>query len=267
VLYFRSERDTFPKAEFSIVKVDYPPLDEPATADYVLDVLRDLDRQMWHMEFDQVPEVPLTFETTVAEWRERCDLEEWRALGRAANQIWQIDLGAAEWKSVLAPPRKRRLREVCELIAQHARRPRIRPATIFGRSCHSAGAFLMIRSQLHQAGAVADDITPSTPLAPFTRQHFAELLTFVSKVAPGALPNVRVERDPLQRASLICTVAGFACLGIGLLVYMPLLIIGGIGLLLASWLFTFVVAIVRPGTVEIGDLRTFRDLAKRIAHD
>ena len=75
-----------------------------------------------------------------------------------------------EWHAVLEPPRFRRLAEVCQLIASRAARPVIRPSRLLGSTCGPAGAFLTIRSLLHEAGAPADEIAPSTPLAHFTRR-------------------------------------------------------------------------------------------------
>lgn len=249
------------------MNVDYPTLDEPATADYVLAVLRDLHRQSWNSEYGEDPEDDvLSFDTTVRHWRAACDLAGWRQVGRAENEIWQIDVPDAEWKAVLEPAKKRRLRDVCELIARHARRPQIRPTPIMGHSCRSAGAFLTIRSFLHQAGAPAEEIAPSTPLAPFLRRHFSALIVPISKLAPGALPGVRVERDAALTACFCAMPAvGFLLLLAGSCFGLPQVTIAGGALFVFSWVIGFIAALFVPASVEIGDLRTFRDLAKLVA--
>ena len=146
----------------------YPTIDEPATRDYVLAVLRDEHRQQCQYDEAADPDVWLSLETTVAEWREACDLIPPRELGRALNQMWGIACSDSEWGDVLEPSHRRRLSGVCELIARHATRRRIRPARLLGRNCASAGAFLTIRSLLRQSGADVSELAPLTSLADYT---------------------------------------------------------------------------------------------------
>src|SRR5579859_3193668 len=161
--------------------LSYPPRYEPATPDYVLAVLRDQHRQQCHYDCVADPDAILTFETTVADWVLACDLVGWRELGRALNQEWGIDYPDATWHTVLKPAKERRLRDVCTLIAERARRPRIRPTQFLGRPCTAAGVFLTVRSILAEAGATADQIAPSTPLAEYTRRHPLIFLLNISR--------------------------------------------------------------------------------------
>jgi hypothetical protein len=89
--------------------VHYPPLDEPATPEYILAVLQDMHRQQcqWDPEADSGTE--LTLETTVAEWRDACDLLGWKPLGRAYNVFWGVSITDAEWRAVLEPAQEKRL--------------------------------------------------------------------------------------------------------------------------------------------------------------
>ena len=113
----------------------YPTIDEPATANYVLEVLRDMHRQASQFDPEVERGVELSFETTVAEWRNACNLVEWRELGRAYNQIWGIQCTDSEWYRALEPARAMQLSDVCQLIARHATAPRIRPARLLGGDC------------------------------------------------------------------------------------------------------------------------------------
>lgn len=63
-----------------IVDVHYPTIDEPATPDYVLAVLRDMHRQQCQHDPEADPSAVLSFDTTVTEWRAACDLLGWRQL-------------------------------------------------------------------------------------------------------------------------------------------------------------------------------------------
>jgi hypothetical protein len=244
---------------------DYPTIDRPATPEYVLAVLRDMHRQQCEYDPEADRDADLTFETTVADWRGACDLIRWPELGWAENEIWGIACSGQEWLAVLEPADQRTLRGVCELIARHARRPVVRPARFFGGTCYPAGVFLTIRSMLRQAGADAAAITPSTPLAEHARRYANLFLGPISRLAPGAMPRVRI-RTPVYDAGMYGTLLGLLglatgwCSGLSALVAAGLVIgfVGyGLTWLAARWLL--------PASVEFAGLRTFRDLAVALA--
>ena len=120
--------------------IHYPTIDKPATPEYVLAVLRDMHRQQCQHDPEADAHAVLSFDTTVAEWRDACDLLEWQQLGRGYNQFWGIACSDGESARVLEPPRFRRLADVCQLIASRAARPVIRPSRMSGSTCAPAGA-------------------------------------------------------------------------------------------------------------------------------
>ncbi len=250
------------------MEVVYPTVALPATADYVLSVIQDEHRQgcQWDPEAD--PEAVLSYDSTVSEWRDACDLVSWRSLGGALNDMWGIRCSDAEWRAVLEPARRRTLRDVCGLIAERAVQPRIRPATVLGQECYPAGAFLTVRSLLHTAGASADGIAPSTALAPYTRQHLDVFLGPVSRLAPGVLPLVKIH-EPIDVAAavgfVVAAAAGVACLVAGTMTDLWPLTLVGAALFVLSWAVGRVTSDYSPASVEFGDLQTFRDLALLMA--
>jgi hypothetical protein len=60
----------------------------PATPEYVLAVFRDQYRQDCSIEYDAEPQLELTFETTIAEWRFWCT----RLVAEGARQ-WRSERG------------------------------------------------------------------------------------------------------------------------------------------------------------------------------
>jgi hypothetical protein len=235
---------------------------EPATPEYVLAVLQDQHRQACQFDPECEADIAITFETTVADWRTACDLLPWRPLGRAENKLWRINRSDNEWQAVLEPAHERRLFEVCQLIAGHARRPRISPYTVFGRDCDAAGAFLSVRSMLREAGANAEDIAPSTPLANYTRRYCSLFLGPISRLAPGALPPVRYRHLAYDAATWMMVLAVLlwpVVFWIGI----PLLTAATAVLFAIGYAFSWLVAAgaTLPASVEFGSLKTFRDLA------
>lgn len=242
------------------MEIQYSTTAGQATPEYVLAVLRDNHRQLCQFDPAADPDATLTFDTTVADWRLACDLLSWRELGKAQNQIWNIHCSHAEWKSVLEPARQRRLIEVCELIASQANRPLIRSFHIFGRCCRPAGTFLTIRSMLNDAGANAEEISPSTLLAPYARRHPDLFLDAISRLAPGALPSVRIKK-PKYDSAVSCSTALLTCFAVGLIFDVPWLAIACGLAFVGSYFEVWQTARQLPESVEFGDVQTFRDLA------
>lgn len=245
--------------------VRYSTIDEPATPEYVLAVLRDMHRQQCQHDPEADPGAVLSFNTTVAEWRDACDLLEWCELGRACNQLFSISCSDAEWRAALEPADQRRLANVCQLIAGRAVRSLIRPSRLLGRTCAPAGAFLTIRSLLHESGAAVGEIAPSTPLAPYTRGFAEVFLGPVSRLAPGALPPVRI-RTPVYDSAIWGLLVAPACVVVGVCSGAHLFTVAGVVVFASCYALTWYAArCLLPASVEFGELRTFRDIALVVA--
>ncbi len=242
----------------------FPTIDEPASPEYVLEVLRDEQRQ----EFEENtidPSELLSFDMTVLEWQETCDLVGWRELGRAMNVYWNMSCTDSEWREVLVPGRRQRLRGVCEIIARHGTRPRIRPATIAGSTCDAAGAFLSIRSMLTLVGANGKNIAPSTPLIPYLWRYPQVLACDIRRLAPGRLPIVKTH-TPVQDAGIAMALLGMARALLGWWWGVPWATALGVFLLaVGTTIGTVPVGLLFRFRIEFGELKTFRDLAIAVA--
>lgn len=97
------------------------------TVQRFLTVLRSQHRQQCRCDPEADPKMRLTLETTIAQWRTACDLMGWRQLATSLNEYWQTEISLERWKLALEPAEKRRLRDVCELLArecgQHTAQP------------------------------------------------------------------------------------------------------------------------------------------------
>ena len=94
------------------MEVRYPTIGVPASPEYVLAVLRDMHRQQCHHDPEADARAVLSFDTSVAEWRDAGDLLGWRKLGRAYNQLWGIACSDDDWRAVLELAAQRRLADV-----------------------------------------------------------------------------------------------------------------------------------------------------------
>ena len=238
--------------------------DTAATPEFVLEVLRDTHRQQCAFDPEADPSVELSFETSVAEWRNACDLVGTRDLGVALNEIWGIAIPPRAWEAALEPPKVRTLRDVSELIASQAQRALVKNAGYFAAASRSAGAYLAIRSLLLRAGADAAAIRPSAPIADAARRYPHVFLGPISRLAPGRLPTVTV-RTPLYSLALTTFVVGLV---VALLfarhypsIALASALLAGFGLA-GTWIAA---RFMKPAEVRFGAIVTFRDLAMTIA--
>ena len=157
----------------------------PASPDYVLEVLRESHRHQCSFDPEADPTVELSFGSSVAEWRDACDLLGTKKLAEALSDIWGLAIPPSEWQAVLEPAKLRTLRDVCGLIASQAQQTRMLNAGHFGSSCRSVGAFLAIRSLLLRAGADPSGIRPLLPIAELARRFPQVFLGPIARLAPA----------------------------------------------------------------------------------
>jgi hypothetical protein len=237
---------------------------EPPSPEFVLEVLRDTHRHQCAYDPEADSDVLLSFETTVAEWRDAWDLVSTAALGAALNEVWGISVPTDAWRACLEPYRARTLRNVCDLIASHTRRTVIHTAGFLGASSVAAGAFLTVRALLLRAGAEAAEIRPSLPIASLARRYPHIFLGPISALAPGRLPTVII-RTPLYTAAVAALCVTFVA---SLALAKPYPALAFVAALLCGlvWAATwFLARRVAPAEVRFGPIQTFRDLAEVIA--
>lgn len=245
---------------------DFVPARASVTPNYALALIRDSHRQQCQYDPEADPSVELTFDSTVAEWRLACDLVSWRELADASNAWWGFECSREEWRAALEPATERTLRDVCELLARHAKIPRPRPAMLLGSPCVSGGTFLTIRALLGEAGADAREIAPSTPLDYYARRYLHVFLGPISWLAPDALPPVKILDHPISKTALWGTLAGLILMPVGACTSLHALTIIGVSAFAVSYAMTWIAARwLGPSRVEFGNLKTFRDLATSVA--
>jgi hypothetical protein len=233
--------------------------------EYILRVLADEHRQQVCFDPEADDAAVLGLSTTIAEWRDACDLLSWRALGRALNEHWQINVSETEWRSVLEPSRRRTLLGVCQLIAARAELPQLVPRGYLGARCTSAAAFQGIRAELAAAGCDTSKLRPSTKLESYLCEATEVFLKFSARTAPGVLPPIRIEVPLVNRLVLIflvgwialTTAAGIANWRLFISLSIVLAIV-----LLVIFVWSHTVGLRR---VTFGSLETFADFARCLA--
>lgn len=234
----------------------------PCTPEYVLEVIRDSYRHQVQYDPEAESGVELTFDSTVAEWRNACDLLGCKPLGRALGIEWGFNATDEAWRLVLEPPKQRRLIDVCTFVASHAVRPVARPSKLLGPACQTGGTFFAIREALQTAGAKVEGLRPCSPLQPLLSKYPGVFLGPVSRLAPNRLPPVKLVSR--RRSMFALTFLGF---------FVATFVVGSLGhpvlLLLSACLALacFGLVVCSPIRFELPGVETFRDLVERMVEE
>lgn len=205
--------------------------------------------------------------STVAEWRDACDLGTTRRLAENLNFVWQTEIPSSQWQAVLEPAKQRTLGEVCTFLADRITSEVVKPPALLGAPCPPAGVFFAVREILARAGADITGLHPSTRLEAYTGPYLRSFIGPISQLAPGALPVTK-------HANRVAALWGKAFLS-SLLVFAkalftaawtPLLwILPGLAALISFLAMIWASESSKWRSFTFGELETFRDLCVTLA--
>jgi hypothetical protein len=161
------------------------------TPDEVLAILIDQHRHQSQVDPEAEPDVVLTFDSSIADWRLACDLVGWRGLGRALNDEWGMSLGLAEWREVWEPPKERTLRTLCHTISREAEIEGLPDRGLMGCGSPDGRALRAVRAVLIRLGMPREEIRSATPITPLMSRYGWRFLSPCLRLAPGALPALK----------------------------------------------------------------------------
>jgi hypothetical protein len=248
----------------------YETIKTPATAESVFGVIQEVYRQSWELEHECEPEVVLTIDSTIKECRDAFELVDWNPFNQSLNELFEIQFDKGEWKTLLEPASEKTFRGICERISKEVFQELIKPVNILGKTCLKGGIFLTIRSKLAKAGASVEELSPSSELAPYAKNHLGVFLEISSKLFPGKFPIVMIHNPISDFAfggfvvSMLLTILG------GIIEHFIdpagafLTVFGVLGVIISSLVAPFVVG-SSSKSVEFGNLKTFRDLVNYIS--
>jgi hypothetical protein len=250
---------------------------ETVNVDQVLDVMRAIYGEA-DCKTHSAPERKLELTTTVEDWIYGWGVcygvgDEGPPLS-PLNRWWRFEMSIPEWRMLEERGEHHSVGDICAWIARRARRPAISSVTFFGLPCAPAAAFLAIREFFRREGITVRDLAPSTALAPYVRMKANLVYDFLKSLAPRQIPEPFVVGSWLERWTRRSIGTGIAFLltsVIPLHVYLgwnpvsAFFVWGGLLLSIGVGAVATLVPRQGPDSVTYGDLRTFRDLAERIA--
>ena len=215
-------------------------------------------------EFD--PEVDLgeelTFNTTIAEWINICDLVEPRKLGEYFNYLFELNISIEKWSSILLPRNIRNLKELCDFISLNAIKPLIKPVKLLGSECESAATFRYLLERFKEKGIEVKDIKPSSLLEPFAKDYLGIFIEEVNKVNPSTLPPVVYKSNYLYRLGVIFFAVAFFLMITS--IWISDLIWVYLSSICIGMLFCWIGSKYKPRQASFNEIVTFRDLITKI---
>jgi hypothetical protein len=132
----------------------------------------------------------LSFDTTVGDWRDICDLVDTTELWKYLNFYFRTKIDRETWLTQLEPEDEKTLGELCNFISAYASKDIIRPLKIFGNKCETAAIFKTFTSKLKDRGIDISGIKPSSKLEPLVQKYRSVIIEEVNLIAPNALPPI-----------------------------------------------------------------------------
>lgn len=169
--------------------------------DEILQILNDFYNCQSVFDPEVDPEEPLTFDTTISEWRSICDLVKPKALAKSYHDLFQLNTQLVDLEQILTQS-ENSLRSFCNYISEHAFKQTLSPIIIMGHPCMTASMFRTLTRNLQARGIESKDIRPSSKIAPLFRKHGAIILEEVNKLVPGSLSKFEYRDNKIVRAGI-----------------------------------------------------------------
>jgi hypothetical protein len=173
----------------------------PITSEEVFFIFKEEHRICSHFDPEADPEAILTMDSSIEDWRYSMDLLKWEKLSQYLNKEFEIKPDKEDWMNAFCPANEKTIRNVCELISQHAKLEVVKPIKLFGKDCLSASLFRSIEKNLSNRGVDTSNLKPSSKIEPFLKSNFGEFVEQINKNFTGVIPEIKMGRTKLDKAN------------------------------------------------------------------
>ncbi len=204
-----------------------------------------------------------TFETTIADWQDICDLVDTSELWNYLNYYFRLNLDKQSWMTVLEPEDTKTLGDLCHFISSHADKEIIKPIKLFGSNCETAAIFKSLTRKLKDRGVDISDIRPSSQLEPLVKKYKSILIEEINQIDPTVLPPVNYKTNWVYKWGLrtfmtLFFVSFFLTYKESKWAWLT----GGISLV--GYIMTWIGSRLKPKQASFTDMQTVADLVRRI---
>jgi hypothetical protein len=204
-----------------------------------------------------------TFDTTIDDWRDICDLVDISELWKYLNYYFRLDLDRESWMTTLEPEDKKTMGDLCNFISSHADKETIRPIKLLGSNCESAAIFKSLIAKLKGRGIDISNIRPSSQLEPLVKKYQSILIDEINQIDPRVLPPVNYKANWVYKWGLRTFMTFlFVTFFLGFKESKWALLTGGI--CLVGYIMIWIGARLKPKQASFADIYTVADLVRRI---
>lgn len=137
---------------------------------------------------DQSPDIiakrEIQLDTPLSRWAKWWDCPQFPMSADFARWLFGSEISDEDWQGAVEPRNDRTVRDVCEVIARSIRVPIVPTVSVFGTTCRKAGAFLLIKKLMSDAGADVSKLAPSTPLSKFSKRGLPAIRNEIGLLKP-----------------------------------------------------------------------------------
>ena len=164
----------------------------------ILEIFKEQHRLYSPIDLEADASAEIAADMSIRKWRSANDLLGWKELSMFLNQEFRIDVDESIWQQTLEPSKRRKLIDVCELIARHATKEYFQPKIIFGQNCLKASVFLTIKNNLKAKKVDVSELRPSSNLSFYINKYFSpvmEEITLTGTKTIGKLSTVSAKKE------------------------------------------------------------------------
>lgn len=204
-----------------------------------------------------------TFNTTIEEWQDICDLVDSSKLWKYLNYYFRISLNKELWMTVLEPEDTKTLGDLCNFITLHADKEIIQPIKLFGNNCKSAAIFKSLIRKLQDRGVDTSDIKPSSKLEPLVKKYTSTLIEEINQIDPSVLPPINFKANWVYKWGLSTFIT---LLLVTILLAYNESKLGWLteGLTLVGYIMIWIGAKLKPKHASFTNINTVADLIKKM---
>jgi hypothetical protein len=158
--------------------------------DEILQIIRANYKQQQQYDDIVLKDQELTFETTILDWRDICDLVGTSELWKYINYYFHLEVDKETWMNILEPEDEKTLGYFCNFIAIRAEKEIIRPINLFGNNCVTAAIFKSLKGRLKKRSIDVSGIRPSSQLEPLVKKYKGGLIEEINQLDPEVLPPI-----------------------------------------------------------------------------
>ncbi len=156
----------------------------------ILEIIKANYRQQQQYDDVVLKNYELSFDTTILEWRDICDLVDTTELSKYLNFYFRVTINQKIWMTHLEPEHAKTLGDLCHFISSHAHKAIIQPIKLLGNTCETAAIFKTFSDKLRDRGMDVKSLRPSSKFETLVHKYRNVIIEEINLLHPNVLPRM-----------------------------------------------------------------------------